>query len=403
MMNPSFKLLLLVGLVSIPVKFFLAKYYTHYGDLLLFKAWSLVLAKKGFGEFYSVVWSDYLPGYLYILWLLGQIHNLFLSHFIVVADEILYKLPSILTDAGNGLLIYLIARKFTSDKKALILGIFSIFNPTLLANSTFWGQAESFTSLFLLASFYFLQQEKIWLSALLIGFGQVVKPIAVLCFPIYLIYLFLNRSFKKAIFVFLPLVLVTILLAFIPFFDFKTNILQFIIDRHLVTLNQYPYTSLNAFNFWTIISSFWVPDNLTFLDLTYQTWGKILFGLVYTLLIALILFRLKKAQNQTLFLSFILTICYLAVFVLLTRIHERHLFYGLIFSSLLLPAVSLVGRTIIFLSFGMYLFNLLFAYQQMARQPLNLDNSTIVLLSLVNLSVFVYILIIFLLKYVKTK
>ncbi|MBI4033003.1 MAG: hypothetical protein HY377_00570, partial [Candidatus Blackburnbacteria bacterium] len=48
-----------------------------FGTLLLdhntFVAWSTNLAQNGFAHFYDS-WSDYLPGYLYILYLLGKIN-----------------------------------------------------------------------------------------------------------------------------------------------------------------------------------------------------------------------------------------------------------------------------------------------------------------------------------------
>lgn len=398
--NLTFRILVL-GAISIPLKIYLAKYLTHTEDLYSFKYWGLLIAEKGFSQFYNTVWSDYLPGYLYILAMLGKIYNLFLNLGISIKEEYLFKLPSILTDFGNGLLIYFIAKMFTTQKKAFLVGVFTLFNPAFLANSTFWGQAESFMTFFLLSSFYFLMRGNFVTAAVLIGLGQTVKPIAIFAIPIYLIYLF-KQKIKSAITLsFLPIILITMVVVFFPFSN-DPNILTFIIDRHLVTANQYPYTSLNAFNLWAVMSNFWVSDGLKYLAINFHTWGIIFFSLIYFALI-MVLIRRKKIDNYPVFFAWVLTICYLAVFLLLTRMHERHMFYGLGFATLLLPIIPWRHQVAILTAYLIYFTNLAFAYGQMGGKPPPFEYPYAVSLSAINLLIFFYIFQKFLLNYGREK
>src|SRR3989344_8394847 len=78
-----------------------------------FIAWSNILVRDGFPNFYNG-WSDYLPGYLYVLWVLGKIKNL-----LPIPETLLYKLPAIIFDILTGALIYEIVRKIKNVKAAL--------------------------------------------------------------------------------------------------------------------------------------------------------------------------------------------------------------------------------------------------------------------------------------------
>jgi dolichyl-phosphate-mannose-protein mannosyltransferase len=42
-------------------------------DLEQFRGWSLSLAQSGAGSFYQASGANYPPGYMYVLWLLGEL------------------------------------------------------------------------------------------------------------------------------------------------------------------------------------------------------------------------------------------------------------------------------------------------------------------------------------------
>lgn len=370
---------------------------TSYGDLLTFKAWGIFLFDNGPQHFYSKIWSDYLPGYLYVMWGVSWLGHWLSSLSINLSDEFLYKLPSIITDILNAWVIYLLIQQFASKKKALITSCFALFNPAALANSTFWGQADSFVTFYLLSSFYFLTKGEYYLASLLIALGQTVKPIAIFVAPIYLFFLLVNRVRIQKIMLMGAIAALVMIIYFLPFSD--RNIFQFILDRHLQTSNQYPYTTVNAINFWSLVTKFWESDQQVFLGLTLHNWGTILFSIVYLALLALVFLGLKRVKNQTLFLSFALAIVYLAMYIFLTRMHERHLFYGMSFTILLLPVLPKIGLILSATIFPLYIFNLYFAFSQINKGSLSIDQSMFTFLSILSLIILFNIIRVFIKKF----
>ncbi|MGQ0551514.1 MAG: hypothetical protein ACT4PY_17810, partial [Armatimonadota bacterium] len=45
-------------------------------DIGTFKAWANHLAERGPAAFYGAGFADYLPGYLYVLWVIGEINTI---------------------------------------------------------------------------------------------------------------------------------------------------------------------------------------------------------------------------------------------------------------------------------------------------------------------------------------
>lgn len=395
------KMLVLFILVGLALRITLAKslgFFTVEYDMYTFQAWGNILANNGSGDFYNG-WSDYLPGYLYVLWFITIIYKWLLAQSLLIPIDIFYKLPSILSDLGNFVFIYLIVKKFASQRWALLTGLAYLLNIVFFANSTLWGQADSFITLFLLSSFYYLLQGKYWLSALLIGFAQIVKPIAILSLPLYLIYLFHQKKFKEVI-IYIAIFGTVILLLFTPFNN-TNNIFQFILERHVVTANQYPYTSVNAFNFWSLVTKLWQPDKEFFLNITLHDWGTFLFGVIYLVIISITSFRLKTTKNVAFVLSFALAICYFALFTFLTRMHERHLYYGLVYLTTLLPRLSIFGTIALLILYMVHLLNLYYPYSHATSTPLILERNLIIVVSFALVAVFVYFFVTFVKNYVK--
>src|SRR5438132_331147 len=91
-------IILILGFI---LRIILSPFGTLTLDQNTFIAWSLRLSQVGFSKFYMGNWSDYLPGYLYVLNVLGHIGGTS-----TIAQTILYKLPAIISDIGTGYLIY---------------------------------------------------------------------------------------------------------------------------------------------------------------------------------------------------------------------------------------------------------------------------------------------------------
>ncbi|KKR74310.1 MAG: hypothetical protein UU16_C0002G0001, partial [Candidatus Woesebacteria bacterium GW2011_GWA2_40_7] len=306
-----------------------------------FVAWSANLTRDGFKNFYNG-WSDYLPGYLYVLWLLGKIN---LAG--VIPTTILYKLPAILSDIATGYLIYRILRKSKGVKWGLIGAAIYIFNPAILSNSALWGQVDSLTSLFSVLSIYLLPINYL-LSAISLAIGTLVKPQTAFIFPVIVFMVFKERWKLQKIFAYLSVGLFVFIGSFIPFWN-HGNLASFILERLGISLNQYPYTSINAFNFWGLIG-IWKPDNV------FMQVGGYLLVLIITIVIAI---RRNREQKNTKY--FLAALIFASSFVFFTRMHERHLLP--LFAPLAIATIESPILLIPYVGFSLtYIANLYYAY-----------------------------------------
>ncbi len=296
--------------------------------------------QDGFKSFYTS-WSDYLPGYPYILWLLGRINS-----FGIIPENLLYKLPAILCDVITGFLIYKIVAKSKGEKLGLIGAALYIFNPAIISNSTLWGQVDSFTALTAMLTIYLLPSNLI-LSAVSLSMGTLIKPQTAFIFPVVLFVMLKNKNTFVDLLKYTLVGLLVFVAAFIPFWN-QSSLLTFIYNRIGLSLNQYPYTSVNAFNFWGLFGS-WKPD------MFYYQFSGYLVVLIAVLFLANKLWKTKNAQY------FLMSFIFAASFVFFTRIHERHLLP--VFAPLAVAAVENPLLLPIYIGFSLtYIANLYYAY-----------------------------------------
>jgi len=339
--NLNIILLLLFGLI---LRLSLSFFGTLELDYYTFVGWSHRLSTEGFGNFYRG-WSDYLPGYLYILWFLGKLN-------LTVLGELFYKLPAILADIATGFLIFK-AVSVKKKKYALWACGLYLLNPAILANSTLWGQVDSFVALFSMLAIYLISVDKLTLSALALSFGTLIKPQTAFSAPI-IFWLLREKKVslnKWTMYVFWGAFVYFV--AFIPFSD--NNFIQFALERSLTSLAEYPYTSVNAFNFWALIGM-WESDGSGLMSFRSA-------GFLLTIVFSLLTYWqvLAKKLDQSLKPYFMLAGVMLASFLFLTRIHERHMLP--VFAPLAVLSVFSVPTLMVYIFLSaVYLLNLYYSY-----------------------------------------
>ena len=122
-------------------------------DVVILQDWYHHFFKRGVASLANGNFSNYTPAYLYLLYLTRVFSDWFGS---MVAIKII---PTIF-DLLSAFAIFLMARiKFEDDKPYLFSAIFFVL-PTIMFNSTGWGQIESLYTSFLLLCAYFLLKEK---------------------------------------------------------------------------------------------------------------------------------------------------------------------------------------------------------------------------------------------------
>ncbi|MFC1711166.1 glycosyltransferase family 39 protein [Patescibacteria group bacterium] len=350
---------LIVGLF---LRLILMSFGTYDGDMNAWIDWSNRLVEVGFKDFY-LAWSDYLPGYLYVLWFLGHVKNFFISINLEIPNYFLYKLPSVIADILTSFIIFKIIKRYKDKKIALFSSLIYLINPAILANSTLWGQADSFFTLFILFSFYLLLEGKIMFSALVFGLSAIIKPLSFFLLPLITVYFFLRKN-PKSLITFLSISLTVILVSFLPFTN--NNFLEFVLERFQTTLNQYTYTSLNAFNLWGVLSILWQNDSKKFLFASLQNWGMIIFSIFYLILLTNIIKKnifkkTIKKQKRAFFLFFSASLVLFSSFMFLTRMHERHLLPVFPFLNIAAAFNPLIWPLYL-LSSLIYVINLRYAY-----------------------------------------
>lgn len=371
-----FIVLLVLGLI---LRVFLSPYLIYRGDFGSWLGWANQVYSVGFSEFYEKYWCDYMPGYINVLWLLRKI-QLFFPGFPV---EILYKLPANLSDLGISVLIFYALRKITNKKAAIVSSLVYFFNPASLSNSALWGQVDSVNVLAILLSILFVVRGNYMTSGAFASIAFMIKPQSVVIFPIVGVLSLRNilrRERKFSLEAFMPCIkfvaisiITTYIIIITPYIygDLKNlssifiEPVSFAQDRFFTSYNQYKYASLNAFNFWGTVAM-WKSDEIEFFNITYQRWGMAIFSLIYFVIIGLLLRfeMIRKADESGEFLYRVFqaaTLILLALFLFVTRAHERHLLPTIVFFSLIAYRFW-IYRIFYFLISIVYVINMTYAY-----------------------------------------
>lgn len=348
----SLPLLILILLAGLVMRIFLSSFWTYQPDFSTWTYWANGIQEVGFSNFYDKYWCDYMPGYLYVLWFLQLIHTEFQN----LPVEILFKLPANLSDLGISVLIFYALEKITSFRIALLSSTVYFFNPASLSNSVFWGQADSVHTLPILFSIVLVLEGRFIISGIFASLAFMIKPQSFVIFPILWIVSakpFFNRRDLLKIKALIPTIEITIamiisvLVMTIPFIvgkiesfsDIFIEPISLIRQRFDVAYSQYKYTSLNAFNFWGMVAM-WKSDAITFMNISYQTWGTIIFTFIYALMFGL-LFRFSVIREEEELRGFSFSIYYsvtlvlFGLFLFVTRAHERHLLPTIVFLTII--------------------------------------------------------------------
>ncbi len=337
-------------LLALLIRLFLARLPGFHVDTDAWFAWAIRLNQLGFANFYSdLVWTNYTPGYLYILAIQAAIKNIF--NFDSETFYYFLKLPTIIAEVVTGIIVY----KYVLDKNLNKTGQYLaliLFTPVFIFNSSIWGQVDGFLTLFMLLSILFLQSKNLIWSSIFFGLSLLIKPQAIAISPVFLIYLIKNFSLTNFIKMVVPGVLAILILSW-PFFP--NNPITGPIQLFQKMLADYPYNSLFAYNIWGT-QGFWISDATLFFGITYKAWGIFLVGIFW---IIILIANLRK--NFTLF-SLAALAC-LAFYFLPNHVHERYLYPAIPF--LFLAAFEFRSRLLLILSsiLGViHLLNLYYVY-----------------------------------------
>ncbi len=357
-------------------------------DLGTFQFWSVNLAEQGPWNFYSADFlSDWTPGYLYVLWLIGGLDSLFAFS----GDQFWYilKLPSIATDLASAYLLY---RILEGQKTGIRAGAAALYllHPVILLAGPVWGQVDSMLAFFLLLTVYYLARGRTVVAAVVYTVGFLVKPLAIGALPVFVFWalrdeirqvlpnlpeaaepltraIAFGRSLAARVWPAVAAALAAALLLLLPFFP--SNPLA-IIGQLQDATEVYPFNSFYAYNFWGLTG--WLKsDQLTFLGLAYRWWGIILYAAASISIIWT--FRDAKGPGP---LALGTALSVLAFFLFMTRMHERYLFASIL---LLMTAGFAMNSRAIWAALAVLsvvqFFNVYYAYINFTSMPFEAEDN----------------------------
>ena len=347
LMNPiNVIILLLVGLI---VRCVLAKIEPGYEvDMNCFTAWSDMVYNDGFANFYtSDAFTDYPPGYMYILWVVGMLRHIFPS---LAASHLVVKMPAILCDLGTGFVIYKIARKRFSETVSVFFSCVYLFNPVILMDSAMWGQVDAVFTLCLVVMIYLLAEHKLIPAYFVFALGILIKPQMLILTPVLGFAILDQVIFKdfswKRFFQELGAGLAAIGMMFLAVVPYGIPVVW---KQYADTLSSYPYVTVNAYNFWAIFKLNWHSQDEIAFGLPYSTWGSICIVVICLSTLVLCWINRKKENGSK---YFFYGVCIAAgFFTLSVRVHERYMFP--VFAMVLLAYLYEPMKEYIFLFLGL--------------------------------------------------
>ncbi|MGH2372616.1 MAG: hypothetical protein ACRDIC_03945 [bacterium] len=342
--------------VAVLLRFVIMPYGGFPVDIGTFKAWANHLAERGPAAFYGAGFADYLPGYLYVLWVIGEFHKI--VRFNDPAFLFALKLPAAVADMATAWLVFTLGKRFGSSG-ALALSASYLFNPGIVFNSAFWGQADAVGALVVLTGIALLDVGSPVVVAILLAAGSLIKPQSA---PVVIpAVLYLVRTLSRPasgpprwdVLLGAGLAaLATVVLIIIPFGLSPLRLIGVL----RVSLGVYPYSSVVAFNFWGATQGFWQSDGIRWLSVPLYALGT---GATLLALAAVAVWAWYHPTPRQVILASAVSV--LITFVLPTRIHERYLLTAIPFFAV----AAAIDRRMIAVYVGLsvvFATNLLFAY-----------------------------------------
>lgn len=187
---------ILLLLLSLVIRYFMLG--LRNGDINLIHEWYDFLLQNGYKGLGDGNFSNYPPAYLYLLYFATLTHT-WLDPFIAL------KLLPTAFDFISAFAIYKIAHtKYDNDKSLFITALFFIL-PTVMMNSSSWGQIDSMYGSFLLVCFYLLLSKRPFWAMVAFGIGFSFKAQSIFILP-FLGILFLRKQIRWYDFLSIPVI-----------------------------------------------------------------------------------------------------------------------------------------------------------------------------------------------------
>jgi hypothetical protein len=158
-------------------------------DLGQFNSWAAALVRVGPGAFYGSSNANYPPGYMYVLWLVGELGTVIGPILGVSASEAtlhLLKVPPILADLAIAALLFRAGSRWFGSRAGVAAAALYLFMPVSWYDSALWGQVDAIGALLMLAAVLALADGWSEPAMMLAILGVLVKPQDAICLVVVL-------------------------------------------------------------------------------------------------------------------------------------------------------------------------------------------------------------------------
>jgi len=159
-------------------------------DIQLFNDWATTLTRVGPGAFYASASSaNYPPGYMYVLWLLGELGSILgpaLGISASGATLLLLKLPPILADVAIAALLYRAGSRWFGGRAGVVAAALYLLMPVSWFDSALWGQVDAVGAMVMLAAVLALAEGWTEPAMVLAVVAVLVKPQDAIVFVVVL-------------------------------------------------------------------------------------------------------------------------------------------------------------------------------------------------------------------------
>ncbi|WP_337941719.1 hypothetical protein [Parabacteroides sp.] len=297
-------LLIAMGLV---IKLLMIPFIPEPGDYTFFlKPWVEFIRSHGYWQAFRFEFANYSPAYLYFLLGIAKLGG---------EPLIPIKLLSICFEYVAAWFIGGIAyQKYRENwVRWCALAVVPLL-PTVLINSSYWGQCDSIYVSFLIGSIYFALKKRSFLSILFLGISFSFKLQAVLLFPFYFVLLLRNRI-KWYYFLLVPAVY---LISLLPAYCAGRPLTE-LLSVFVAQSGHYEELSLQFPNLYMWISNdYYEPVK----------WGGILFTFLFALLTGGLLAKKYKTELTDDYLVRLALLSAVIFPFILPGMHERYMYAG---------------------------------------------------------------------------
>ena len=312
---------LIITIIAIIIRILLIKYPS--GDYNMFlKPWFNELKQNGGLRGLAKEIGNYTPPYMTLLALLT---------YLPINSLISIKIVSIIFDFIGGYAILKIVEELLSEKKykkkiGLLFYTIYLFLPTVILNSSYWGQSDSIYTAFIYLSLLFLIKKNYLKGMIFYSIAFSFKFQAVLILPLYILMYISERKIKLKYFLLIPL---TIIILSIPKIIYSHDIF-YCFQVYINQSNTYNnYITLNFPNFYSIFLLGYEQNNPNLIKTPFEELSMIgiLGTLVIFITIAFFVYYKKIKFDKKAIIEFGLLSVLIAIFFL-PQMHERYLFMG---------------------------------------------------------------------------